>query len=293
MKFIIDSRYFDGTCITSMSDDVHGDYFGQTLEELREMENNPYLIAVSPKRIMHLERRYDKSLAEPFEEISEERYWDLCECVPPERWCRDSFFVGEPYSGTLHTFCFKSDGRYFKGLRSLCLSDKELYRQILAHKEKLHRHPEIVKGEPFRQYMAWYNAEVCYIPYSFVLDGKRLFLKNLATRTGSAIDDRRNRDEMAALLRNLRANHYEYCTFHSVKKDILEFFDWLRQNKYTLAIHGELLSFAPDRSYVDFHGNVCEYSAAFHYRIYSRSLLENIINQLRRVKRHHLYNKET
>lgn len=32
-------------------------------------------------------------------------------------------------------------------------------------------------------------------------------------------------------------------------------------------------------------GNVCEYSAAFHYRIYSRSLLELLIGQLRTVKR--------
>ena len=55
------------------------------------------------------------------------------------------------------------------------------------------------------------------------------------------------RDELARLLRNLRANHYEYCTFHSVKKDIFEFFEWVRKNRYTLAIHGTLFDFAPNR----------------------------------------------
>ena len=45
MKYIIDSRYFDGTCLTSMSDDMHSDYGGETLEALREREKNPYLVA--------------------------------------------------------------------------------------------------------------------------------------------------------------------------------------------------------------------------------------------------------
>ena len=89
------------------------------------------------------------------------------------------------------------------------------------------------------------------------------------------------------MLRNLRGNDYEYCTFYSQKKDLFEFFDWLRQNKYTLEIQGDLFDFAPDRSYVDFHGNVREYSAVFHYRVYSRELFGHIINQLRTVKRFH------
>ena len=107
----------------------------------------------------------------------------------------------------------------------------------------------------------------------FEYGGKIYFLKNLATRTGSEFGDRRERNEMAALLRNLRGNRYEYCTFYSQKKDIFEFFDWLRKNKYTLEIQGDLFDFADDRSHVDFHGNVCEYSAVFHYRIYSRGFL--------------------
>lgn len=84
---------------------------------------------------------------------------------------------------------------------------------------------------------------------------------------------------------------YEYCTFYSQKKDIFEFFDWLRKNKYTLEIQGDLFDFADDRSHVDFHGNVCEYSAVFHYRIYSRELFGHIINQLRTVKRYHAWHK--
>ena len=73
MKYIIDSRFFDGSCLTSMSDDLHSDYGGETLEELREREKNPSLIAVSPGRMALLVKRYSRALSRPFREITEER----------------------------------------------------------------------------------------------------------------------------------------------------------------------------------------------------------------------------
>ena len=42
LKYVIDSRYFDGTCLTSMSDGFHNDYGGETIEKqsLSESRNN-------------------------------------------------------------------------------------------------------------------------------------------------------------------------------------------------------------------------------------------------------------
>ena len=96
MKYIIDSRYFDGACLTSMSDNLHSDYGGETLEELRERERNPHLTTVSPERMALLVRRYARSLCKPFREITEERYYDLLDCLPPARMGSGWFFVGEP-----------------------------------------------------------------------------------------------------------------------------------------------------------------------------------------------------
>lgn len=292
MRYIIDSRYIDGACLTSMSDNLHSDYGGGTLEKLREREQNPHLIAISPERMALLMRRYARSLCKPFREITEERYYELLDCLPPERMGSGWFFVGEPYYGDLYPFCFRSGGRFFHAERSIRLSDAEISRQILDHMAKVNRRSALVKGTPEVRYMAWYQSDVTYVPYSFIVDGKKRFFRSLATRTGSESDDRRNRNEIAALLRNLRGNHYEYCAFYSRRKDIFEFFDWLRQNKYTLEIQGALFDFAPDRSFVDFHGNVCEYSAAFYYRVYSRELFMHIINQLRTVKRNHAWRRE-
>ena len=256
MKYIIDSRYFDGASLTSMSDNLHSDYGRETLDELREREQNPHLTAVSPERMALLVRRYVRSLCKPFREITEERYYDLLDCLPPERMGSGWFFVGEPYYGDLYPFCFRSHGRFFMAERSIRLSDAEISRQILDHMAKVNRRSVLVKSTPEVRYIAWYRSNVAYIPYSFILDGKKRFFRSLTTRTKSEFDDRRNRNEMAALLRNLRVNHNEYCTLYSRKKDIFEFFDWLRQNKYTLEIQGALFSFAPNRSFVDFHGNV-------------------------------------
>ena len=75
MLLVIDSRYFDSVIVTSMRDDVHSDYGGETLEELRDRYDNPFLITVTPDRIALLLKRYDKALCQPFEEITPERYY--------------------------------------------------------------------------------------------------------------------------------------------------------------------------------------------------------------------------
>ena len=286
MLLVIDSRYFDSVIVTSMRDDVHSDYGGETLEQLRDRYYNPFLITVTPDRIALMLKRYDKALCQPFEEITQERYYDLMECVPPKRLKRNRFFVGEAYSGNMYDLCFKHGGRYFKALRDIRLSDEAIDAEINAFAKKLKQRPRLIKGEAVRTPNGWHNRKVLQTPYYFLIGKRKLFLSSLTSDTGHAFDERRYRREMAGLLWNLRKNHYDYCTFYSHKPDIFDFFKWLRDNHYTLEVQGRLFSIDSERNYVDFHGNVCEYSAAFHYRIYSRELFENIINQLRRVKRH-------
>ena len=165
MLLVIDSRYFDSVIVTSMRDDVHSDYGGETLLELRDRYKNPNLITVTPERIAFMLKRYDKALCQPFEEITAERFYDLMECVPPKRLRRNRFFVGEAYSGNMYDLCFKHGGRYFKALRSIALSDEEIDAEINAFAKKLKVHPKIVKGEAVRTPNGWYNRKVLQTPY--------------------------------------------------------------------------------------------------------------------------------
>ena len=261
MRYVIDSRYFDGSCLTSMHDGTHSDYGGETLQELRERERNPFLVAVSPEKILFLMRRYIRILCTPFREITREDYYNLFECVPPARMGRNWFFVGEAYFGDLYPFCFTSDGRYFKGERPLYLKAEKIWSMIGEHMKTLDFHPELVHGEPQVESDRWYNGDITVTPYYFLRDGKRMFIGNLISDTGRAAEDSRHRREMAERLLDLRRNHYEYCTFYSHVKDLFGFFEWIRKNRYTLEIQGTLLYFDPARQYVDFMGNVCEYSS--------------------------------
>lgn len=147
LKYVIDSRYFDGTCLTSMSDGFHNDYGGETIEELRIRENNPYLKAITPSDIDKKLRLYNQSLSEPFKEITEEDYYDLLDVLPPLRMRQNSFFVGEPYYGNMYSFCFTRQGRYFKGLRSVLTPQSELDNQIGRHMEIINRKAVISKEE--------------------------------------------------------------------------------------------------------------------------------------------------
>lgn len=132
MKYIIDpTKPFNGAVVTSMSDDVHNDYGGETLEELKAIHHNQALEAVDPEKIQELVEAHRAEINKsPFQEIDEERYYDLMECVPPARMLHNAFFVGECYQYDIHPFCFTIGGRYFEGKRVLKTPKEELYKEI-------------------------------------------------------------------------------------------------------------------------------------------------------------------
>lgn len=132
MKYVIDPMVpFEGAVVTRMHDDIHSDYGNETLEELREREKNPNLITVDPEKVTELANEHREKLnSEPFKEISEDRYEDLLDCLPPKRMLRDAFFVGEPYQYDLYPFCFKVGGRYFEGRRIVSTPKEILYAEI-------------------------------------------------------------------------------------------------------------------------------------------------------------------
>lgn len=285
MKFIIDSRYFCGSCITSMSDGIHSDYGGETLEELKVRENNPFLIAASDNSINKMIRMYEKSLCGPFSEITEGDYYDSMNVLPPIRLKRNSFFVGEPYYGSLYPFRFTTGGRYFKGLRSVRTPQAELERQMNEHYRHItfngkitKEHPSIIADKK--------NRETSVIPYSFIhRDGKERFICNLVTKRKDTEDIRKARKDMANILLSLRRHHFLYFS-DSDKHDNMEIFlDNIKKGKYTLLANGSFFQFPINRESVSFTGSVKETGGTFFYRIYDRELFRHLIHRLKTVKR--------
>lgn len=293
MKYVIDSRCYRGYTVAIMHNDVHNDNDKrETLKGIRNRHNNPHLIAITPERLELINRRYRESIITPFREITEERYRELYNCMPPRRASGDTFFVGEPVYNDLYPFCFAANGKFYCGERSIRLSTGELIQLINAHTGKLNYHPALVKGEPYNQYFRWYNREVKRTPYFFT-DGQHMKpISTLSSDTGNKYDDKQNRRELAKYLRSLRSNCYQYLAFYSREENIFDFFAWLGKNDYTLEIQGNLFYFDENREFADFHGNVWECSAVFSYRIYTREMLQHVINQLRTVKRKHAWKRD-
>ena len=276
LKYVIDSRYFDGTCLTSMSDGFRNDYGGETIEELRIRENNPYLKAVTPSEMDKKLRLYHQSLSEPFKEISEEDYYDLLDVLPPLRMRQNSFFVGEPYYGNMYSFCFTREGRYFKGLRSIQTPQSELDRQIDRHMGVISRKAIISKeGKDGK------NGKGI-IPYYFSLDGKQpLFICNLVIQSDSV----QARADMATILKSLRKNNYLLYKGKGKYETPDELIDHVSGKKLTLVSDGHFFQYPPGRESATFIGHIKETSEEFLFRIYDREYFLYLLKRLRTVKK--------
>ena len=140
MKYIIEtSRKFDGCIYTCMSDDVHSDYGGETLEEIRHANPGKTFEVVENDKLNELVREYIKTISsDPFEEITHDQYWDYMECVPPARSGRNWFFLGEAYNYDVHLFCFTDGQRYFSAHRRISAQKADIEAEIT---EFLKAHP--------------------------------------------------------------------------------------------------------------------------------------------------------
>lgn len=184
LKFVVDSRSFDGSCVTTMSDGIHGDYHHETLEELRDREKNPYLTAVSGNTVRKMIRIHLQSLCAPFSEITEERYFDYMDVLPPIRHTRNFFFLGEPYHADIYRFCFRAGGRYFTGLRSVTTPRKELERQMDNHYRNITFKGDILKEKPMVISDHARHASIIIVPYLFLdINGEKKFICNLMRGT--------------------------------------------------------------------------------------------------------------
>lgn len=285
IKYVIDSRFFRGYCLTSLSDGTHSDYGGETLEELRVSERNPYLISVSGKELDKRLRIYEKSLCGPFREITEETYYDSMNVLPPIRLTGRFFFVGEPYSGNLYPFCFNVGGRYFKGLYSARAPKEKLERIIDSHYLQITFKSKVIKGIT-QGITDKKNENTLITPYSFLnAEGNERFICNMVAKQNNAGDLHRARKEMADILLSLRKHHFLYFFDNHGEDDIEKFLNEASYEKQTLLANGRFFQFPINHESVSFTGSIKETGETFFYRIYDRELFQHLLCKLRNVKR--------
>lgn len=143
---------------------------------------------------------------------------------------------------------------------------------------------EIVKGKPYRQFFAWWGKEVLNTNYYFKRNEDLHFIHTLRYDTGRDFDDKRKRREMADYLWQLRRNGFRYFCHHAIRKDIYEFIDFIKKNRFTIAqMWDNVITYYDDLGMYEFHGNLVEYSAAFQYQIYDESLVNEIKDLIKNI----------
>lgn len=77
---------------------------------------------------------YLSSLCQPFQECTEEHWWNMLECLPPVRWTRieggEYFFISEAYTANIHACLVKYNGKYYEAQRALTTTTEDIVNEI-------------------------------------------------------------------------------------------------------------------------------------------------------------------
>jgi len=134
--YIIDKvKGFRGFVETTVGEDGIVHYTDSlTFEEYKKVKGNENLVIIDEEQLEEETRKYKRSRMKVFEEIPEEEFYRLYECLPPvrprKRCGAFSFFMQEADILSLHTFCFKYNGKYYKGVRDIEQKERELEHDI-------------------------------------------------------------------------------------------------------------------------------------------------------------------
>ena len=86
-----------------------------------------------------LQRAFNRQkYVKPPVRITEERWDELLNVLPPARWTARKFFVSEPITDDLYTCCFRSrqidDGSwfYYEMVESISATEEQIWQRVLA-----------------------------------------------------------------------------------------------------------------------------------------------------------------
>lgn len=225
-----------------------------------------------------------QSLCAPFCEITEEDYFDYMDTQPPIRHTRNFFFMSEPYHAGIHRFCFRTDGRYFTGLRSVNTPRKDLEQQMDRHYRKVTFKGGILKEKPMGIFDHTRHSFTVIVPYLFLdKNGEKKFICNLVKGTDES-SGKDARQETARVLQSLRRHHFLYFSGYEGNDDMGRFLERVVQNRHTLSANGDFLQYPTNRESVSFAGTVKETGEKFFYRIYDLELFHYLLYKLRSIR---------
>jgi hypothetical protein len=104
------------------------------------MQERPNLVLVPYCKFEAITKKMDDADASnPWHEIDKERYWEMLELLPPEKWettgsC-EAFRMCEYWTSNITNHFFKINNRYFEGNRRTSQSYQDMATEIRAQFE--------------------------------------------------------------------------------------------------------------------------------------------------------------
>jgi len=155
-------------------------------------------------------------------------------------------------------------------------------------KKKANNPQDIKKLFPFivtknyKQFSSWHNKEVTYTDYGFKKDNKTFWFN----RRTCNLDQYYDYDDIIIICNTLKNSDFKYaCTYcgkgclGSPNKFLnpIDFINWVNKEKHTFDRVMTSI-YKVNKDHWVFSGNLYKYSCAFRFHIFSKELLNEIIN---------------
>lgn len=117
---------------------------GLSVEEYIASNPDKQLKVITEDEMVQRYLEFTKELQGPYIECTEKHFYDMMEVLPPKRMYNltdtiSMFFVGEAYSGTLHSIYIydKLRDKYYTAVRDILMGDAELLEDFLSQTKNI------------------------------------------------------------------------------------------------------------------------------------------------------------
>jgi len=141
-----------GRIYTFLGRDGRSFWGGETLEELRALGHVSEQAYTLPTiEALELQEQSDRQrYCTGPQRITQERYEELLNCLPPERWTRGvgygSFRLSERLTGAIATFCVRIGDSFYSLNEHEDTSHAELFKACMAHDAPAESAAAIARG---------------------------------------------------------------------------------------------------------------------------------------------------
>ena len=136
-RYILKAGPFEGHCQTNTYTTYDGTERvayndGLSLEEYLQKEENKGRYVISSEEFTKLLQDHENNQKTKPVQITEERYMDMLEVLPPERWHDGFFHVSEHIRGNLVSWFMQKDDKYYEFVEADSISKEDLRALRLA-----------------------------------------------------------------------------------------------------------------------------------------------------------------